>query len=528
MSYQVMSDFDEEENEYIYSDEDESYECDDDGDSMSEGYSGASGISSAPAAPAAPVMHHVVSTTVNPNSPDSSSLSHFPQGISRLESVDGRRMMASEDLRPEMNDKISAVAELLNIPTVAAAALLRECKWVVERLNDSYLSDSEAMLERVGMTARCSGNVIKNDIGTCSICMEDDKPVYSMPCYHSFCRDCWGQYLEITLKDGPSCLYKTCPQPNCNEKVTEEEIKALAPHLLPKYSFYQLKSFVELNPCARWCPGTDCDKVGITTTGWGCLSCDCGTSFCLRCGEEPHSPASCADIVRWNEKCQNESETANWILANTKPCPKCSSRIEKNQGCNHMVCQQCKYEFCWICCAPWLPLHGANTGGYYKCNRFEDGGEGDDQSDKAKAQRELNRYLHYYKRFHAHSEAEKFARKQLQETEKRMILLQESTANSTWIDVQFLKTAVEQLIECRKVLKYTYTYAYYLPNVARIKDRFEYHQEMLEKFTENLSELSEQPLADMNRTEVINVTRVVSRFMKNILKYVDEGMEDDA
>ena len=34
--------------------------------------------------------------------------------------------MASEDLRPEMNDKISAVAELLNIPTVAAAALPRD------------------------------------------------------------------------------------------------------------------------------------------------------------------------------------------------------------------------------------------------------------------------------------------------------------------------------------------------------------------------------------------------------------------
>jgi len=49
---------------------------------------------------------------------------------------------------------------------------------------------------------------------------------------------------------------------------------------------------------------------------------------------------------------------------------------------------------------------------------------------------------------------------------------------------------------------------------------------MLERFTENLSELSEKPLAEMDRTGVVNQTRVVDRFMKNIMKYVDDGMED--
>jgi len=174
--------------------------------------------------------------------------------------------------------------------------------------------------------------------------------------------------------------------------------------------------------------------------------------------------------------------------------------------------------------------HGANTGGYYKCNKFNpSSGGAEDQSDLARAKRELDRYLHYYKRYHAHAEAQTFAKQQLKETEARMVLLQEATNDAKWSDVEFLKTANEQLVECRRVLKYTYVFAYYLTpsgKHAMHKERFEHHQEMLERFTENLSELSEKPLAEMDRTDVVNQTRVVDRFMKNILKYVEDGMDD--
>lgn len=347
--------------------------------------------------------------------------------------------------------------------------------------------------------------------------------------------------MECALTTGPACVKVTCPQAGCTEVVTEEEVKKAAPDLLPKFESYQLRSFVEMNGMTRWCPGPGCERVAVGcgagglfgATATGVAECDdCGTCFCLKCGEEPHAPVTCRDLVKWNEKCRNESETANWILANTKPCPKCSSRIEKNQGCNHMSCQQCKHEFCWICMGDWND-HGANTGGYYKCNKYDADSNDDDQSDAARAKRELDRYLHYYKRYHAHSEAQKFAKRQLRETEARMVLLQESSNDSTWTDVEFLKTANEQLVECRRVLKYTYSFAYYLTDdksdksKLMQKERFEHHQEMLERFTENLSELSEKPLAEMDRTDVVNQTRVVDRFMKNILKYVDDGMEED-
>jgi hypothetical protein len=77
------------------------------------------------------------------------------------------------------------------------------------------------------------------------------------------------------------------------------------------------------------------------TDHWLCLL--------LPAGEEAHDPCSCAQLAEWELKCVNESETANWILANTRKCPACNARIEKNQGCNHMTCRLCKHDFCWIC-----------------------------------------------------------------------------------------------------------------------------------------------------------------------------------
>jgi len=507
-------------------------------------------------------------TDGNPNAPPSTS-SSAPNTTKA-----GIRIMAAEDLRPEMMRRVKDASEVLGIRTAAAAVLLRAYHWSKEALLEAYMNDSDSVLKEHGVYHRCGHDIKPKqaDLDICKICYEENPDtVLSMPCGHAFCYDCWYDFCVNAISEGPSCVNTTCPDASCQEIVTEEEVKAaLAGESgddddgkedgdamdvaskdgskadagsalttggpLQKFYTYQLRSYVESNPLSRWCPGRGCERVACALSPammeaeGNVAHCDsCATSFCLVCGEPPHAPSSCKDLALWNEKCRNESETANWILANTKSCPKCVSRIEKNQGCNHMTCQRCKYEFCWICMGDWKH-HGANTGGYYKCSRYQEenaGPDDGDQSDSAKAKRDLDRYLHYYRRYHAHQEAEKFAMKQLKETESRMVQLQESSGDAKWSDVEFLKTANEQLVECRRVLKYTYVFAYYLdPRQSMQRERFEHHQEMLERFTENLSELSEKPLSEMDRTDVVNQTRVVDRFMKNILKYVDDGMEE--
>ena len=125
------------------------------------------------------------------------------------------------------------------------------------------------------------------------------------------------------------------------------------------------------------------------------------------------------------------------------------------------------------------------------------------------------RYLHYYKRFHLHSLAQDFVIKSAKETDARVIHFQEQNPDAVWIDAKFLEAANRQLVECRRVLKYSYAFACYLQDGDK-KTRFEYHQFMLEQFTENLLEHTEKPIQDTNRTEVVNqVSTCLSRVRKS-------------
>lgn len=92
--------------------------------------------------------------------------------------------------------------------------------------------------------------------------------------------------------------------------------------------------------------------------------------MCLDCGKEDHQPSNCLQVKTWTDKEEDNNENLTWLKANTKPCPGCGSFIEKNQGCNHIHCRNCGYDFCWLCKGKWKD-HGSGTGGYYACNIYE-------------------------------------------------------------------------------------------------------------------------------------------------------------
>jgi ariadne-1 len=228
---------------------------------------------------------------------------------------------------------------------------------------------------------------------TCRICFVevDAKEAMASPCGHSFCLMCYQEYLSTKVGEGPSVVFTQCPEHKCNCLVPPEVwLRSLGAEsssstlgaqvdestwgggaavgtngkaLLEKYSRMILEQFVSSSKQMRWCPAPGCERIVMAGAGVANVKCGpggCGNAFCFKCGEEAHQPATCDELVMWTEKCQNESETANWILANTKRCPKCTTRIEKNQGCNHMVSPilcvcVCVFFFVWLLRSP---IHG--------------------------------------------------------------------------------------------------------------------------------------------------------------------------
>ncbi|KAI1157930.1 hypothetical protein F5B18DRAFT_668633 [Nemania serpens] len=59
-----------------------------------------------------------------------------------------------------------------------------------------------------------------------------------------------------------------------------------------------------------------------------------------------------------------EAASESALLTISKLCPRgCGARIQKTEGCDHMKCRQCSYEFCWLCFADWGPIR--NRGNDY-------------------------------------------------------------------------------------------------------------------------------------------------------------------
>ena len=445
-------------------------------------------------------------------------------------------------LKEDQATLTSEIAELLQIPEDHASVLLLDFKWDKEKLLDQFYSDPDKTKIRAG--------AIQGDIRKMS--PADDKTMFrcpvtyenvpfsqtlSMGCEkpgdaeHRFSIEAWQDYLVCKVGDGATCLYSRCQARGCNCIVSprvwrlvlespygdssEASVRKAA---LDRYERFLSSNYVDMNRHIKWCPAPHCGWAVQAIGACREVVCqNCRTSFCFRCGLDAHAPLSCKGLSEWIEKCSNESETANWFVANTKKCPQCQTHIEKNQGCNHMHCGFCKHDFCWICLGKWSD-HGAQTGGFYQCNKYDPNSSKKKEENVSAAKRELDRYIHYYTRYQGHDLALKFANTQREKAEIRMTELQKKGGKG-WIDVQFIMEAVEQLIECRRVLKYTYAYAFQLPDGPR-KQLFEYNQSMLESNTEKLSELSEKDVEAVDRAELINYTRVTGSFLRSLLDEV--------
>ncbi|KDN42290.1 putative ariadne-1 protein [Tilletiaria anomala UBC 951] len=435
-----------------------------------------------------------------------------------------------EALQQKEIDQISA---MFNVKDTDAAILLRHMSWNKERLIERYMDAPEDVKYEAGvMDDPARPRILQmtyDDDFTCEVCYTstDELPATSTPkgksatkskarsadvpppdgqpfvstlalgCGHRFCKNCYSEYMLRKIREEGESRRVQCMDDKCKLVVDERTVSLLVtPDILEKYRTLLNRTFVDDSGIMRWCPAPNCELAVECHVSQKKLSrvvpsvkCGQGHEFCFGCGNETHAPAVCPLVKLWLKKCADDSETSNWIKANTQDCPnpKCNSVIEKNGGCNHMTCRKCKYEFCWICEGPWSE-HGTS---WYNCNRFDEN-KAKSKDSKNSSRLSLERYLHYYNRYINHEQSARLDENLVAQTQKSMDAMQEAGV-LTWSEVQFLSKAAASVTECRMTLKWTYAMAYYL-KCDNQTELFEDNQRDLERAVEQLSEQLQKPV----------------------------------
>ncbi|KAK4744006.1 hypothetical protein SAY87_010318 [Trapa incisa] len=457
-------------------------------------------------------------------------------------------ILTEEDIRKRQEDDITRVSTVLSISSNDAIILLRHYNWSVSKAHDAWF-DEAGVRKAVGLLERPIVMHHNARELTCGICFESypcDR-IYSVACGHPFCSTCWAGYISTSINDGPGCLSLRCPDPSCCAAVGQRMIDCLATEdEKKKYFLYLVRSYVEDSRKTKWCPAPGCEyavEFSAGSEGYD-VSCSCSYNFCWNCTEEAHRPVDCGTVAKWIMKNSAESENMNWILANSKPCPKCKRPIEKNQGCMHMTCTPpCKFEFCWLCLGAWSD-HGERTGGFYACNRYEaakqEGAYDEAERRRDMAKNSLERYTHYYERWASNQSSRQKALADSNQMQTVHLEKLSDTQCQPESQLKFIIEAWQQIVECRRVLKWTYAYGYYLPEYEHAKKQFfEYLQGEAESGLERLHQCAEKELlqflsddgpasSSFNdfRTKLAGLTSVTKNYFENLVRALENGLSD--
>lgn len=473
--------------------------------------------------------------------------------------------------------------------------MLQYKKWLASEVTSDYYENWPKLRKSCGLPEeRGVSHRLRDQVPfLCPICCNDSvTDVFLLLCGHEYCLPCYSQYVKASTRKGSliRCMDVECnfaivpsdvefllqasvaaPEPEAD--VSSESSASISSYdqqfekldLLGRLVAHEprepllenayLVSAASLDIDSRheqyrWCPAVDCTGLAelvvnprkddfefssdIDLANVAIVSCPNSHEFCFDCQYENHLPCPCWLVKKWVKRCEDDSETANWIEANTQSCPRCHTQIEKNGGCNHMKCQKCTLEFCWICLGDWAVHQSA----YWKCNRYDPKEVEQVKKKRSDKQASLSRYLHFYKRFCVHQKSMQGDEKTLRSVHRCMLSYMKaqrlsSTKSVLWNDVQYLSDAIRSLSSGRKTLMWTYAFAFYLEK-SNFAEIFEGMQDFLTKTVEDLSSLFEE-LDGVNgseavsritkrKSDIVNLSALVTRRQHLLLECAHTGL----
>ncbi|XP_032381754.1 E3 ubiquitin-protein ligase RNF14 [Etheostoma spectabile] len=231
------------------------------------------------------------------------------------------------------------------------------------------------------------------DCGVCFVGWLGSDCVQLPDCGHIFCKACLAEFCKLQITEG-NVRAVTCPEADCSATPTPAQVRRLAgEELFSRYDRLLLQSTLDCMADVLYCPRRTCGSAVIFDKSSTAAMCSvCSFAFCVTCKKTYHGTGDCwtkrnmdtemqaiADLPQSQEglrallddyasgskqrqsllesrygqsRMRSTTEdllSEHWIESNSKYCPQCFCRIEKDSGCNMMMCSKCGQPFCWIC-----------------------------------------------------------------------------------------------------------------------------------------------------------------------------------
>lgn len=179
----------------------------------------------------------------------------------------------------------------------------------------------------------------------CIVCFNTED-AFTFGCPHRYHDNCLQDWLKTRIN---SNLPLICAEPDCEHHFSRDDLKEILVGRFREMVDTFLARQVIAKLTIRRCPYQDCqfawepEEKEKPRQIW-CLK--CSRDFCGLCDQ--HHEGTCQDEQQRQVK-QAELNLSELKGLNIKPCPKCGTGIQKDGGCDHMICtnKNCKFEFWW-------------------------------------------------------------------------------------------------------------------------------------------------------------------------------------
>ncbi|KAF2397960.1 hypothetical protein EJ06DRAFT_558390 [Trichodelitschia bisporula] len=192
----------------------------------------------------------------------------------------------------------------------------------------------------------------------CPVCTSPAEDVLHTLCGHVYCRDCFENLCSNGGGEADDYDVECVgDEGKCGTIFTLAEMKEHLPaDKLTEVLEKSLAKYVSNRPRGlKYCPTPDCGFLHRASARIRISKCGgCTKDICTACfgPGDGHAGRTCAE---WKDERGGGYVALQRAKKNLgiKDCPRCSTPIEKVDGCNNIQCLGCRAYICWVCVTDW-------------------------------------------------------------------------------------------------------------------------------------------------------------------------------